>query len=261
MDWLATSHRKDGRASARVEVNVSSRKELLEDLARRMADKAPFRVATLNLDHVVKLNQDPSFRAAYLDHTHITADGNPIVWLSRLSGQRVSLVPGSELVEPLVALAAQKRVPVAFIGATPQVLQKMAHALRKKHTDLDIRLLDAPEMGFDPDSRSAESLISRIAASGARLVFVGLGAPRQERFVARASGYLSDTGFVSVGAGLDFIAGAQTRAPKAVRGLAAEWLWRLAGDPRRLAGRYARCLAVLPALTRSALRQRRAARS
>jgi exopolysaccharide biosynthesis WecB/TagA/CpsF family protein len=261
MDWLATTHRSNEGAPARVVVNVTSRDALLADLSDRMANRRPFQVATLNLDHVVKLHQDERFRAAYVSHSHVTADGNPIVWLSRLSGQNVSLVPGSELVEPLVDLAARQGVPTAFIGGTPQTLQKMAYTLRRRHPALDIRLLDAPEMGFDPESASAEGLISRVAASGARLVFVGLGAPRQEQFVARAAGYLKDTGFVSVGAGLDFIAGTQSRAPRAVRGVAAEWLWRLFGDPGRLAGRYARCIAVLPSLTQSALRQRRAERT
>jgi N-acetylglucosaminyldiphosphoundecaprenol N-acetyl-beta-D-mannosaminyltransferase len=111
-------------------------------------------------------------------------------------------------------------------------------------------------MGFDPAGPAADAAIDAIGQSGARLVFLALGAPKQEIFAARAFGRLPGAGFVSIGAGLDFISGAQRRAPKLVRLLAAEWLWRMALSPRRLAGRYAACLAALPPLTTRALAAR-----
>ena len=85
------------------------------------------------------------------------------------------------------------------------------------------------------------------------MCFLALGAPKQEKFAARALRTLGSVGFVSVGAGLDFIAGAQTRAPRLVRSLALEWLWRLLGDPRRLAPRYATCAAIMPSLALNAV--------
>ena len=99
--------------------------------------------------------------------------------------------------------------------------------------------------------------IARIGASGAGLCLLALGAPKQEIFAAHAAARLPRTGFMSIGAGLDFLAGTQTRAPAWMRRLAAEWLWRLAGSPRRMAGRYARCFAILPGEAARALRARR----
>lgn len=254
MDWSGA-----GEAGTRVGVTVPDRQALLADIEARLGAGRGFSVATLNLDHAVQLRRNPAFRSAYAAHSHVTADGNPVVWLSRLAGQReVSLVPGSELIAPLAALAARLGVPVALFGATHASLAAAAAALKAAHPGLQIALTLAPAMGFDPEGAEADAAIAAIGQSGARLVFLALGAPKQERFAARAQERLPATGFMSIGAGLDFISGAQHRAPALVRALAGEWLWRLGGNPRRLARRYALCLLALPRLTLQALAARRA---
>lgn len=241
-----------------VTVTVPDQDALLADIGARFDRGAGFSVATINLDHVVKLARDPAFRDAYGAHSHITADGNPIVWLSHLAGQGdVALVPGSEVIEPLATLAAAKGVPVAFFGATDASLDAAAAALRAKTPGIDIVLTLAPPMGFDPEGPAADAAIAQIGDSGARLVFLALGAPKQERFAVRAAAALPGTGYLSIGAGLDFISGAQVRAPDWVRAIAAEWLWRMLSNPRRLAARYGACLLALPGLTLRALAARR----
>lgn len=238
-------------------VTVPDQKALLADVSARFQAGQGFSVATLNLDHVVKLARDSDFRAAYQAQTHVTADGNPIVWLSRLAGQDISLVPGSELIDPIAALAAAQNVPVALFGATQDALEAAAAALETRHPGLKVVLCRAPAMGFDPQGAAAGDDIDAIGASGAGLCFLALGAPKQEVFAARAQASLPNVGFVSIGAGLDFIAGTQRRAPAWVRALAAEWLWRLSGNPRRLAARYGACILALPGLFLRALRARR----
>lgn len=232
-----------------VTVTVPDQPSLLADLGQRLAKGRGFSVATLNLDHAVKLTRDPAFRTAYAAQTHVTADGNPIVWLSRLAGQSVELVPGADLIVPLARLVAEKQVPVAFFGATEASLQAAAEAMRKEVPGIDIVATLAPPMGFDPHGTEADAAVAQLRDSGARLVFLALGAPKQEIFAARAQEALSGVGFVSIGAGLDFLAGAQTRAPAWVRRLAAEWLWRMLSSPKRLAARYGACLLALPGLT------------
>lgn len=241
-----------------VTVTVPDKATLVSDLKRRFQSGDGFSVATLNLDHAVKLAQDSAFLTAYQAHTHVTADGNPIVWLSRLAGQsNIQLVPGSEMIEPLVALAAQEKVPVALFGATDATLEAAATVLLAQYKGLDIAFSRAPAMGFDPLGAAAQADIAAIGASNARLCFLALGAPKQEIFAARAQSTLPNVGFVSIGAGLDFIAGTQRRAPSWVQKIAAEWLWRLLSNPRRLATRYGACLLVLPKLFIRALRARR----
>ena len=228
----------------------------LAEIEARLTRRQGFTLATLNLDHVVKLRRNPAFRAAYARHDLVTADGNPIVWLSRLAGHRISLVPGSDLVGPVAGIAARHGVPVALFGSTEEALRAAAKALEDAHPGLRIVACLAPPMGFDPSGPEADRAIAELQAAGAQLCLVALGAPKQEIFAAHAAAAMPETGFVSIGAGLDFLAGRQVRAPGIMRMLALEWLWRLLGDPRRLAARYGACIAILPGLTLTALRSR-----
>jgi exopolysaccharide biosynthesis WecB/TagA/CpsF family protein len=239
-----------------VAVTAPHRDALLTELSVRLATGQGFSVATLNLDHVTKLRSLSDFRAAYLRHTHVTADGNPIVWLSRLAGQDVSLIPGSELITPVADLAAKHDVSVALFGATEASLQLAARALETQIPGLRIAATIAPSMEFDPIGEQAEQAILALRMSGAGLCFIALGAPKQEIFAAHAQDELPHMGFLSIGAGLDFISGEQVRAPRLVRALAAEWVWRLVGNPRRLVGRYSACIAIFPYLLYRSLKIR-----
>lgn len=239
-----------------VKLTTATRRALLTDLQVRMGAKRGYTVATLNLDHIVKLRSDAAFRAAYDCHSHVVADGNPIVWLHRLAGGTAELITGSDLVEPLIELARSQNVPVAFFGSTQEGLDVAAERLSERCPGIRIVARLSPPFGFDPTSDEADACVAKIASSGARLCLIALGAPKQEMFAARAAEKLPGCGFVSVGAGLDFIAGTQTRAPQFVRRLALEWLWRLANDRRRLARRYINCALILPGLIISALNER-----
>lgn len=236
---------------------MPDRARLLAEVARRFAAREGFALATINLDHLVKLRRDPAFAAAYAAQDLVVADGNPVVWLSRLARRPVALVPGSEMVEPLARAAAQAGAPVALLGATPQALAAAAGVLRARVPGLVVAAQIAPPMGFDPDSPDAARVLAQVGASGARLVLLALGAPRQERLAARGRAMLPQVGFASIGAGLDFLAGTQVRAPAWVRAIAMEWLWRMLSNPRRLARRYAECALILPSEAARAWRLRR----
>lgn len=241
-----------------VVVNVPSWDVLEGDLRTCLTNRQGFCLATLNLDHVDKLRQNPEFAAAYRAHSHVTADGRPIVWLSRLAGHPVSLLPGSDMIHPVATLAAETGTPLALFGSSQEALDGAAEALCAAVPGLQIPCRISPPMGFDPTGEMAESAIETLRGSGAGLCLVALGAPKQEIFAAHAHGKLPHMGFMSIGAGLDFLSGHQKRAPRIVRMLAAEWLWRLLSDPKRLARRYAACFALLPGLLVRALQARRA---
>ncbi len=242
--------------TARIDVTEADWAALRAKVLAHLRARRGFALATINLDHLVKLGHDAEFRAAYAAHDMIVADGNPIVWLSRLAKRPVELIPGSELIDPLAALAAAQDRPVAFFGSSADVLEQAARSLQKRHPSLKLGPRIAPPMGFDPTGSVAERLTESIAESGAGLCFVALGAPKQERFAAFARQKAPQTGFVSIGAGLDFIAGTQTRAPYLVRRLALEWFWRMALSPARLGLRYLRCILILPGQVLAALRLR-----
>jgi len=239
-----------------VKITVPSSHELETALGECFDTGTGFALATLNLDHVVKLKSDNAFQAAYAQHEFVTADGNPIVWLSRLAGKPIELLPGSDLMLPLLEMAAKRGVPVAFVGSTDAALKSAADAIQRQVPNIDIRHTIAPAFGFDPEGDEAATILDLLAKSDIGLCFVALGAPKQERFAAFGRQRAPDVGFASIGAGLDFLTGHQTRAPAWVRRMSMEWLWRAARSPRRLALRYARCIIILPRLAFLAMSQR-----
>ncbi len=240
-----------------IAVNVADRQALLARVGAALGAGQGFALATINLDHLVKLSRDADFRAVYAVQDLVVADGNPIVWLSRLAGRPVSLVPGSDMVLPLLAVARDRGVAVALVGSTDPALQAAGEALCSALPGLRIAARIAPPMGFDPRGEEAADILDRVAASGAGLCLIALGAPKQEAFAAFGRTRQAHIGFASIGAGLDFLAGTQRRAPAWVRAVAMEWLWRMLSNPRRLFTRYLQCALILPGQAVAALRLRR----
>jgi exopolysaccharide biosynthesis WecB/TagA/CpsF family protein len=240
-----------------IDINIATKDALWTTVAAKFQSNDGFALATLNLDHLVKLTHSASFRDAYSKQDLIVADGNPIVWLSRLAKKPVELMPGSELILPLAMLAAKHNVSITLIGSTNTALETAATVLQKQIPDLKVATCIAPPFGFDPSGADAIKIFDEIQASGAGICFLALGAPKQEIFAAHGRDILPNVGFASIGAGLDFIAGNQTRAPKWIRSLALEWLWRMVTNPLRLGPRYIRCIMIMPHLVLDALKSKR----
>jgi exopolysaccharide biosynthesis WecB/TagA/CpsF family protein len=242
--------------TTRITVNLPDKAALLAAVQTRLRARSGFALATINLDHLVKLRASAAFRAAYSAQTMVVADGNPIVWLSRLARRPVALVPGSDMVLPLARMAADEGASVALVGSSDAALAAAAAHLAAQVPCLTIALQIAPPYGFDPAGPAADAILAQLQAAGIGLCFVALGAPKQEVFAARGRSLAPDVGFASVGAGLDFLGGSQARAPALVRAIAMEWLWRALSSPRRMIPRYAACAAILPGQMMAAWRMR-----
>lgn len=229
-----------------IQVNVPDWYVLADNVVTRMERREGFALATLNLDHLVKLRDPGAFRDAYAAQDFITADGNPIVWMSRLAGRPVKLMPGSDMIIPLARMASNVGVTVALFGSTEESLAEAKAHMEAELRGLNVVCCISPPMGFDPAGPEAEAMLRQIEASGAGLCFVALGAPKQEIFAALGRRVAPGVGFASIGAGLDFFAGSQRRAPEWVQDVAMEWLWRMASNPKRMTKRYLKCMAILP---------------
>jgi N-acetylglucosaminyldiphosphoundecaprenol N-acetyl-beta-D-mannosaminyltransferase len=236
-------------------INALSLDDAVGKISAEMATRKGFAVFTINLDHVVKLRQSADFRAAYTKARFVLADGQPIVWLGRLKGVAVERTTGSDLIIPLCRQAARQGQSIYLLGATQEALAGAAQRLRQEAPGLDICEQYAPAGNFDPAGPEADACIERIRQSGADLCFVALGAPKQELFAARAVSAGVGAGFLCIGAGLDFLAGTQHRAPLFFQKYAIEWVWRLVHQPRRLAGRYARSAVAFASLLIEHIRQ------
>jgi exopolysaccharide biosynthesis WecB/TagA/CpsF family protein len=221
-------------------INAQSIDDAVTQIGNALSAQDGFAVFTINLDHVVKLRQSAEFRNAYARARFVLADGQPIVWLGRLKGANVQRTTGSDLIIPLCQEAARRGRSIFLFGATAEALAGAARHLRDVSPGLEIADQYAPPANFDPVGVEADAAIERIKQSGAGVCFVALGAPKQELFAARAVAANVPCAFACIGAGLDFLAGTQQRAPAFFQKYAIEWLWRLAHQPRRLAGRYAR---------------------
>jgi N-acetylglucosaminyldiphosphoundecaprenol N-acetyl-beta-D-mannosaminyltransferase len=241
-------HRPHNLTVDGVTINIASVPDAVSSIVSAAQHGDNFSVCTLNLDHVVQLQQRPDFRAAYRRARFVTADGFPIVVLSRLIGAPIERTTGADLVEPVCREAQKSHLPIFMLGSNDRTLSTTAKRLSERFRGLQVAGYYAPGANFDPYSSQADYAIDRIRASGARLCFVALGAPKQELFAARCLDELNGTGLLCIGAALDFIAGTQTRAPSLTRKAGLEWAWRVLREPRRLGPRYARCLAVVPRL-------------
>ncbi|MCK0151691.1 WecB/TagA/CpsF family glycosyltransferase [Marivita sp. S6314] len=239
-----------------VSVNVRDWVALERHVSGRLRNGDGFSLATINLDHLVKLRTDPRFRDAYAAQDLVVADGNPIVWMSKLAKRPVELIPGSDAILPLTRIAAAHGKSIALVGSTEDTLQDAKVYLKRTVPGTRVVATIAPPMGFDPVGQSADDVLERLDAAGADMAFLALGAPKQELFAAYGRGQLDSVGFVSIGAGLDFFSGSQVRAPAWVRAIAMEWLWRALSQPGRLIPRYAKCFAILPTEIAHALKLR-----
>ena len=233
-------------------INIASQDDLVRRMQARMRAGRGFSVFTLNLDHLVKRRADEEFRQIYARATFVTADGVPLLGLARKQGKPVGLATGSDLIDPLCAMAAREGLPLYFYGSTRDMLEGAAAALVKRHPGLKIAGCEAPPFGLKPRSAEVEAAGERMAASGAKICLVALGAPRQEQVGDFLFAKHPGIGFLCIGAALDFVAGGQVRAPSVFRKAGVEWLWRLATNPRRMFMRYLRCAVLLQDLTRQA---------
>lgn len=226
-------------------INVRDPDDAIARVRTRLRAGRGFTFATLNLDHLVKRRADAAFRAVYARMTLISADGAPVAALARKQAANMRRATGADLLRPLCEMAAREKIPVAFFGSTEESLDLAASRLQAEFADLSIAFKASPAFGFDPNSAEAEKWGDRIAASGARLCFVCLGAPKQEIFADGVARKHDRLGFIGVGAAVDFVAGKQKRAPRLAQALGMEWMWRLACEPRRLVRRYAQCASLL----------------
>ncbi len=227
-------------------VNIANQADAVAKITEAASRSESFAAFTLNLDHLVKLRSSAAFRTSYMHARFVTADGAPVALLAARQHAAIERTTGADLVVPLARAAADAGLSVYLFGTSPQVIAESAADLTERcNGKLDIAGTAAPAMGFDPEGPEADAAIDQIAASGAQLCFVALGAPKQEIFAARAVARGVKCGFVCIGAALDFISGEQSRAPVLMQEYGLEWLWRLASSPRRLAWRYLSCALLL----------------
>jgi N-acetylglucosaminyldiphosphoundecaprenol N-acetyl-beta-D-mannosaminyltransferase len=192
--------------------------------------------------HLVMLAQeDAEVRRAVLDATLVVPDGQPLVWALRALGHGAATrVYGPELMARYCARAAHSGTPAFLYGGRSEaVLVELAVRLRTRFPGLELVGGHSPPFR-EPTAQEDEQVAARIDASGAQVVWVGTGQPRQEQWMARMRPRLAAPMLIAVGAAFDFHAGLVAQAPDWMGQRGLEWTYRLAREPRRLWRRYAR---------------------
>lgn len=192
-------------------------------------------LCTVNVAILMLMRHDP-FLQSFVDRAaFVVADGQPIVWVSPWLGQRLpERVAGVELVTELSARAAQEGFGVYLLGAKREVVELLAEQLGERFPALTIS--GCADGYFSDDEFPARARAVR--ESGAKLLFVAMGVPRQERFLDAQWDQLGVNLAIGVGGSFDVLTGLRSRAPVAVQKIGMEWMFRLLQEPRRLAKRY-----------------------
>jgi N-acetylglucosaminyldiphosphoundecaprenol N-acetyl-beta-D-mannosaminyltransferase len=222
-----------------VPIDVVTFAGALEHIEALVRAKRGGTVFTPNIDHVVLAESDARLRAAYADVSLSLVDGTPLLWASRLLGTTLpEKISGSDLVLPLLRLAADKGFRVYFLGGAEGVAAKAAGILQRDMPGIQIAGWSSPRVALNGDANSYRAVIDDVRAHTPDLLLVALGCPKQEHFMLAARPELGAVVSVGVGASLDFVAGTVKRAPRWMSRTGLEWAFRLGQEPKRLWRRY-----------------------
>ena len=208
-------------------------------------------VVTPNVDHIVKVQTDIGLQAAYKQAALIVTDGKPVVWAASLLGVNIpGTVPGSDLVPAIFdhAQSTKTVVKVFLLGAMPGVADRAKANIHQKWPLVNVVGTLSPDFGFDKSVADSKAICELINSSGAQLLLVGLGAPKQELWINQYAPEISVKVALCIGATIDFLAGEKARAPMWMRKVGLEWLHRMLSEPKRLAKRYLIDAIVFPKL-------------
>lgn len=198
-------------------------------------------VFTPNVDHLVKLQKDRKFYQVYQDADYRVCDSQLIIFASRFLGQPIEeKICGSDLFPAFYQhYGSDKNVKIFVLGGLEGVAEKARHNINAKVGRNMVVGSYSPPLGFEKDPLECQKIVNIINESGANVLAVGLGAPKQEKWICQYKSSLTGiTTFLAIGASIDFEAGSIKRSPKWMSSAGLEWLYRLVSEPGRLWKRY-----------------------
>jgi N-acetylglucosaminyldiphosphoundecaprenol N-acetyl-beta-D-mannosaminyltransferase len=191
----------------------------------------------INAAKLVAMQSDPELAAVVRSCELVTADGQAVVWASRVLRDPLPMrVAGIDLMEALLARAADSGYRVYILGARQEVLEQAIERLLARHPSLQVA--GFRNGYFAPEAE--DDVAAEIAAARADILFVAMGSPQKELFLGRHGPRMGVPFVMGVGGAIDVVSGITRRAPRVLQRLGLEWLFRLLQEPRRLWRRYAR---------------------
>lgn len=217
------------------QLNIAQAMEIISEM---IASRTPHLLATANVDFLAQVQSDEMLRRILIDADLILCDGAPLIWMSKWLGDPLpERVAGSDLVPLLLDLAQAKGHRVFFLGGRDEVVAIAEDKIKDRWPTLQIAGMYSPP--FAPmDKMDHAGICQRIREAKADMLFVSFGCPKQEKWLAMNFREAGVPVAIGVGATIDFLAGAVKRAPVWMRKTGLEWFYRVAQEPKRLAGRY-----------------------
>lgn len=188
----------------------------------------------VNVAKLVNMRKNPELRRSVAECDIINVDGMGVVWGARLCGHDIpERVAGIDLLLQLLEVAKKESIPVYFLGARQQVIEKLVQAVKKRFPGLPVA---GYHHGYFWDNEQA--VVDEIAASGARMLFVAISSPKKENFINTWKDRLGVSFVMGVGGSFDVVAGFTRRAPLWMQKAGLEWFYRFLQEPRRMWKRY-----------------------
>jgi len=220
-----------------VQVDAVGAAEVIAEVRQAVHCHSPFPISVVNVAKVVHMRHDPVLRRSVQAGKLVLADGVPLVWLSRLRNRRLpERVAGIDLMYRLLDLANQEALRVYFLGAEPQVLNRVLHVVRQDYPQL---VIAGYHHGYFAD-RQEEDLARDIRHAHPDILLVAISSPKKELFMQCWGEYINAPVCHGVGGSFDVMVGLRRRAPLWMQRCGLEWLYRLAQEPRRMWKRYLR---------------------
>ena len=220
-----------------MDVDVTSYEDATALIHKWQFEKAGRYVCVANVHMCMEAYDDSDFKKVVNSADLVVPDGKPLVWALRALGvKNASQVRGSDLLLKLCKKAENHSIPVGLYGGTQNSLNNFIAFIKKEFPDLSIPFFSAPPFRELIEEEDL-NYMNEINASGVRILFVGIGCPKQEKWMVAHKDKLSCV-IVGVGAAFDFFSGQKKHAPRWMQKAGLEWLFRFACDPQRLWKRY-----------------------
>lgn len=218
-----------------IEIDNVNMEEAINEVKNLIEAPGYHYVVTPNVAHIVTLEKDLEFQKVYKDADLILTDGMPLIWISKLYKTPIKeKVSGSDIFPLICAMAVENQYKVFILGAAEGVAAKAAENLKNKCPGLQVVGTYSPPYGFEKDNNEVEKVVDIVNNANPHILFVGLGAPKQEKFIHKYKEQLKVPISLGIGAAIDFEAGNVKRAPKWMQKSGLEGFYRFVKEPKRM---------------------------
>lgn len=220
-------------------INNLTMSETIDEIEKMIASKQKSYVVAINVDVVLKIENDPYLKKIVDEADMVLVDGKPLVWISKMYGKPLKAkISVSDLVPLLCDVSAEKDYKIFILGGKEGIAEQAKRKLIEKHPNIKIVGTYAPPFGFEKDENELNKINQMISNVHPDLLISCFGCPKQEKWIYENIGKYNAKVSICAGATVDFLAGNVKRAPRWMSDHGLEWFYRFLQEPRRMFKRY-----------------------